>query len=609
MCGIFGCLAGRDSVPWLVEGLKALEYRGYDSAGVAVLVDGSIERRRVEGKIRDLEEYIKSHPVAGGCGLGHTRWATHGRPCENNAHPHVDCSGRIAIVHNGIIENFAGIKEALSREGHVFQSETDTEVIVHLIEKHFNGRLEDAVRAAAAELEGSFAVAAISVADPQKIVIARNGPPAVLGLGSEGTFISSDITALLKHTDRVVFLDDGELAVITPKGVEYQAFDGTARRKKVETLSWTPARIEKRGFAHFMAKEIFEQPEVVRDALQSRVSLETGNVYLEGLKKVDEVLESVSRVVFISCGTSYHASLVGQYLLETLGGVSADVEYASEFRTRDFVIDPASLVVGISQSGETADTLAALRAVKKMGRPVVAVTNNVSSTMARESDGVIDICAGPEIGVAATKTFIGQLAALTLFALYFAQRKHTLSPAESLALVQELQRVPHKMERILARAGELERLAKELGPCQHYLYLGRWINFPVALEGALKLKEISYVHAEGYAGGEMKHGPIALIDEGLTTFALLPRDRVYQKMAGNIAEVKARNGRIVAVAYEGDRNAARMADTVITVPDVHELLSPLLTVLPLQLYAYYLASSKGLDVDQPRNLAKSVTVE
>jgi glucosamine--fructose-6-phosphate aminotransferase (isomerizing) len=609
MCGIIGCAGRRDTVPDLVAGLRRLEYRGYDSAGIAVLNGDGIGRRRVKGKIKDLEEEIRRRPLAGECGIGHTRWATHGRPSEDNAHPHTDCGGTIALVHNGIVENHWSLKERLRAEGHVFRTETDTEVIVHLVEKHFRGSLEEAVRAAVPELEGAFAVACVSSRDPGRIVVARNGPPAVVGLGAGETFVSSDITPLLAHTRRVVYMADGEIAVLTPEGARFTTFAGAPVAKTEETLDWEPAMIEKRGFDHFMAKEIFEQPDVVRDTLKSRVSLESGRVYLDDTGLAPDVLREVDRVVLVACGTSYHAGLVGKYLLETLAHVPVDVEYASELRSRDFVMDRRTLVLGISQSGETADTLAALRAARERARAVLAVTNNLNSSMARAADGVVDLHAGPEIGVAATKTFVGQLAALALFALAFAQTRGALAAQDGLALVQELQRIPHKMDRVLGGAAAIERAARRYLACEHYLFLGRWINFPIALEGALKLKEISYTHAEGYAGGEMKHGPIALIDEGLTTLAVVPRDRVYEKMLANIAEVQARNGRILAVAFEGDDKAAAAAEEVFPIPETHQLFTPFLAVLPLQLFAYHSAAAKGFDVDQPRNLAKSVTVE
>jgi glutamine---fructose-6-phosphate transaminase (isomerizing) len=610
MCGIIGCAGARDTVPGLIEGLRRLEYRGYDSAGIAVLNDDGLERRRVKGKVRDLAEQVRRHPIAGTCGIGHTRWATHGRPSEDNAHPHTDCSGTIALLHNGIVENYWTLKDQLRAEGHIFTTETDTEVIVHLVEKHFRGSLEEALRAAVKELEGAFAVACISSRDPGKIVAARNGPgPVVVGFGSGESFLSSDITPLLAHTRRVAYLGEGEIAVLTAPSISFSTFAGAPVEKAVETLDWEPAMIEKRGFSHFMAKEIFEQADVVRDTLKSRVSLDSGRVFLDDLGIAPDVFREVSRVVLIACGTSYHAGLVGKYLLESLGRVPVEVEYASELRSRDFVMDRGTLVLGISQSGETADTLTALRLAREKARAVLAVTNNPRSSMARDADGVLDLHAGPEIGVAATKTFVGQMAALSLFALAFAQARGALSDEDSLALVQELQRVPHKMDRVLGGAAAIERAARRLLACEHYLFLGRWINFPIALEGALKLKEISYTHAEGYAGGEMKHGPIALIDEGMTTLAVVPRDRVHDKMLSNIAEVQARGGRILAVATEGDDKVRAAAEEVFEIPETHQLFTPFLTVLPLQLFAYHAAAAKGLDVDQPRNLAKSVTVE
>jgi glutamine---fructose-6-phosphate transaminase (isomerizing) len=609
MCGIIGCAGARDTVPALIEGLRRLEYRGYDSAGIAVLNGDGVGRRRVKGKIRDLAEEVRLHPLAGECGIGHTRWATHGRPSEDNAHPHTDCSGTIALVHNGIVENYWSLKERLRAEGHTFRTETDTEVIVHLVEKHFRGSLEEAVRAAVGELEGAFAVACVSSRDPGRIVAARNGPPVVVGFGSGETFLSSDITPLLPHTRRVAYMNDGEIAVLTAAGARFATFAGAPVEKTVETLDWEPAMVEKRGFEHFMAKEIFEEADVVRDTLKSRVSLESGRVFLDDTGLDPEAFREASRVVLIACGTSYHAGLIGKYLLESLAHVPVDVEYASELRSRDFVMDRTTLVLGISQSGETADTLAALRAAREKAQAVLAVTNNPNSSMARGADGVLDLHAGPEIGVAATKTFVGQMAALALFALAFAQARGALGEDESLALVQELQRVPHKMDRVLGGAAAIERAARRFLACEHYLFLGRWINFPIALEGALKLKEISYTHAEGYAGGEMKHGPIALIDEGMTTLAIVPHDRVYEKMLSNIAEVQARSGRILAVAFEGDEKARAAAEEVFPIPATHQLFTPFLTVLPLQLFAYHSAAAKGLDVDQPRNLAKSVTVE
>jgi len=609
MCGIIGYIGPKDVVPVLIEGLKKLEYRGYDSAGIAVAGPQGILRARAEGKIRELEAKLAESPITGSTGLGHTRWATHGRPSEENAHPHRDCTGRIVIVHNGIIENYLGLKERLRADGHIFQTETDTEVIAHLLEKHFRGSLPDAMRAAVAELEGAYAVAAISSDDPDRIVVVKNGPPAVIGIGNGEILVSSDINPLLSHTPDIVFLEDGEMAVLDRTGASFTDFAGRPVEKRVERITWNPLMIEKRGFKHFMLKEIFEQPEVVRDTLLGRTSLDSGRIRLDETGLAPELLAKVNKVVLIACGTSYHAGLVGKYLMESLARVPVDVEYASEFRYRDFLIDGETLVVGVSQSGETADTLAALRAAKDRAAAVLAVTNAVSSSIARESHGVLYTHAGPEIGVAATKTFMAQMTALALVALGLGQARGTLDERTALEIIQELHRIPHKMGRILAQSKEIEDLAARFVPFSDFLYLGRWVNFPVALEGALKLKEISYIHAEAYPGGEMKHGPIALINEKMPTMAIVPRDRVYDKMLSNISEIKARSGQVLAVAEEDDAAIRDRVDTVIPIPSTHPLLTPFLTVLPLQLFAYHIAAKRGADVDQPRNLAKSVTVE
>ena len=609
MCGIIGYLGPKDVVPLLVEGLKKLEYRGYDSAGLAVVEGDRIHIRRVKGKIKALEESLAASPLSGVYGLGHTRWATHGRPSEENAHPHGDCTGTLAVVHNGIIENYLALKERLTAEGHVFRTETDTEVIAHLVEKHFRDSLADAVRAAARELEGDFAIACVSTREPETIVVAKSGPPAVIGLGDKEFLVASDVNPILAHTQDVIFLDDGDLAVVTGAGVRVMDFDGRPREKRPERIAWSPLLMEKRGFKHFMLKEIFEQPEVVRDTLLGRTSLDSGAVFLDEVEIARHVLAGARRVVIVACGTSYHAGLIGRAFLETLTGLPVDVEYGSEFRYRDAALDGTTLVILVSQSGETADTLAALRAVKKKCLATLAVTNAQRSSLAREAHGVLYTHAGPEIGVAATKTFTAQLTALALFALYLAQVKGTVDEATGFAFVQEMQRLPHKMEKVLAGARLVEDLAQRYLSFSHFLYLGRWVNFPVALEGALKLKEISYTHAEGYAGGEMKHGPIALIDEKMVTLAVAPRDRVYEKMLSNISEVRARGGRLLAVAQEDDGEMGRHVDAVIPVPATHPLITPFLTILPLQLFAYHIAAARGADVDQPRNLAKSVTVE
>jgi len=609
MCGIIGYIGPKSVVSTLIDGLKKLEYRGYDSAGIAVADKNRIEVRRVKGKIQDLEKSLGSSPLKGSYGVGHTRWATHGRPSEENAHPHQDCSGSMVVVHNGIIENYLSLKQKLKKEGHHFRTETDTEVIVHLVEKYFEGSLEKAVQSAVLELEGAYAFAVVSARDSGKIVVAKAGPPAVVGLGEKEYFVSSDINPLLSHTQRVVFLEDEEMAVISGQGVRFFDFKGNRLEKRVDHITWTPLMAEKGGFKHFMLKEIFEQPQVVRDTLKGRISLDSGKILLEEVGLSAQVLRKIKKVVIIACGTSFHAGLCGKYFIETLAKTPVDVEYASEFRYRDFILEKDSLVVVISQSGETADSLAALRAVKKRGVLSLAISNIVNSSIPRESNGVLYTHAGPEIGVAATKTFSAQLTALAMLALYLAQLKGELDEEATLPLIQELQRIPHKMENVLTQSNSVKDLALKFASFSHFLYLGRWVSFPVALEGALKLKEISYIHAEAYPGGEMKHGPIALIDETMPTMAIVPKDRVYEKMLSNISEVKTRVGYILAVAFEDDEGIRDKVDKVIPVPSLNQLFTPFLTVIPLQLFAYHIALVRGADVDQPRNLAKSVTVE
>jgi len=609
MCGIIGYIGSQKVVPILIDGLKKLEYRGYDSAGIAVVDDNQIQIRRVQGKISALEKNLKQDPISGSYGLGHTRWATHGRPSEENAHPHRDCTDSIVVVHNGIIENYLHIKNLLKKEGHIFRTETDTEIIAHLIEKYHQNTLESAFRRALRELEGAFAIAAFSLKDKEKIVAAKMGPPAVVGLGEGEFFISSDINPLLKYTQKIVFLEDEEMAIINPDGVKFCDFNGKSLEKKVEHIAWNPLMIEKGGFKHFMLKEIFEQPQVVRDTIEGRISLDTGRVYLDDVGFSPQILSKIKRVVLIACGTSYHASLVGKYFLESLAQVPVDIEYASEYRYRDYIIDKESLVVVVSQSGETADTLAALRSVKEKTSLSLAICNVVNSSIVRESKGALFTHAGPEIGVAATKTFSAQMSALALLALYIAQVRGALDEKTSLPIIQDLQRIPHKIEKILSQAKFIEELALKFVSYSHFLYLGRWVNFPIALEGALKLKEISYIHAEGYPGGEMKHGPIALIDEKMPTMAIVPKDKVYKKMLSNISETKTRMGYVLAVAFEDDLDIQEKVDEVISIPPIDPLFTPFLTTVPLQLFAYYIAAAKGADVDQPRNLAKSVTVE
>lgn len=609
MCGIIGYIGPKKVVPVLIEGLKKLEYRGYDSAGIAVVDENRINLRRVKGKIATLEEILESSPVNGSYGIGHTRWATHGRPSEENAHPHQDCKGSFVVVHNGIIENYASLKNQLRQEGHTFKTETDTEVIAHLVEKYFKSSLEEAVQRTLHDLDGAYAISVISLKDKKKIVAAKFGPPAVIGIGEGEYFISSDINPLLTHTQKIVFLEDGEMAVIEAQGVKFRDFRGKSLEKKVEVLSWSPLMVEKSGFKHFMLKEIFEQPQVVRDTLKGRVSLDTGRICLDEVGISQELLKKTKRVVVIACGTSYHAGLVGKLFIESLAGITVDVEFASEFRYRDFILDKDDLVIIISQSGETADSLAALRVVKEKGVLSLAICNVVNSSIARDADGVLYTHAGPEIGVAATKTFSAQMTALAILALYLSQVKGKIDKKTSLSYIEDLQRIPHRMEKILNQAKSIEKLALQFVSFSHFLYLGRGMSFPVALEGALKLKEISYIHAEGYPGGEMKHGPIALIDENMPTMVVIPKDSVYEKMLSNISEIKTRIGYVLAVAFDNDKEIHERVDKVIPIPPVNPLFTPFVTNLPLQLFAYYIAAMRGADVDQPRNLAKSVTVE
>ena len=605
-----GYIGPKDVVPLILEGLKKLEYRGYDSAGIAVVHDGKIERRRVKGKIGNLENKLKSSPLSGAYGIGHTRWATHGRPSEENAHPHQDCTGSIVVVHNGIIENYLSLKERLAKKGHTFRTETDTEIIAHLIEDYFVDTLEMAVQRAVQDLRGAYSIVAISTKDPHKIVAAKDGAPSVIGLGENEYFVSSDINPLLSHTQNVVFLEDREMAVLDTGRVKFWDFQSNAKDKKVERLAWNPMMIEKRGYKHFMLKEIHEQPKVIRDTLAGRISLETGKVDLEDIGLSKKILDGLDRIVIIACGTSYHAGLIGKHMIEAMAGVPVDVEFASEYRYKDRIVPDKTLIVVISQSGETADSLAALKAVKDKGLATLTICNVAKSSIVRETDSVLYTHAGPEIGVAATKTFTAQLCALALFSFYLMDiRGGNLNREERNALLQDFQLIPHKMEEIINDARAIENLAQKFITYDHFLYLGRWLSYPVAAEGALKLKEISYIHAEAYPGGEMKHGPIALIDDKMPTLVVVPKDRVYEKMLSNIAEVKTRSGFILAVAFDDDKEIADRVDAVIRIPSIHPMLSPFLTTIPLQLFSYYIAASRGADVDQPRNLAKSVTVE
>ncbi|MGA8028833.1 MAG: glutamine--fructose-6-phosphate transaminase (isomerizing) [Bryobacteraceae bacterium] len=617
MCGIVGYIGSRDAVPVIVDGLRRLEYRGYDSAGVAVLNgDTTLEVRRASGKLRNLEEAIRLKPLSGAYGIGHTRWATHGRPTEENAHPHRDCKGEIVVVHNGIIENYLALRKQLVSEGHVFVTETDTEVLAHLVEKYFKGNLEDAVRTALKQIAGVFAISVIASSDPHKIVAARSGPPVVVGLGEDEFFVASDVPAILSHTRDMFFLNDGDMAILTPQGVRLTDFDGRMVRRQISHILWDPILAEKGGYKHFMLKEIFEQPRAVKDTLVGRVGLESGRVFLDEVDISEAEFREFQQIKIIACGTSWHAGLAGKYFIERLARVPVEVDYGSEFRYRDPIIPPRTLTIVISQSGETADTLAAQREAKQKGSKTLAICNVVGSMITREADGTLLTHAGPEIGVASTKAFTSQLTALLILAMYLGQVRGTLSTQAASTLVQELAQIPGKLERILSESAVYEELVRNLFRAQDFLYLGRGIHFPIALEGALKLKEISYIHAEGYPAGEMKHGPNALIDENLPVVVLATRDPEseesqvhYEKTLSNIQEVKARSGVVVAIACEGDEEVAKMADHVITIPVTRELLLPLLEMIPLQLLAYHIAVRRGCDVDQPRNLAKSVTVE
>ena len=618
MCGIVGYIGQKKVVPLILEGLKKLEYRGYDSAGIAaVSQNGKLEIRRASGKLRNLEETLRLNPMDGLYGIGHTRWATHGRPTEENAHPHRDCKGEVVVVHNGIIENYIELKRALAADGHKFVTETDTEVIAHLVEKHMNGGpLEEAVRKAAKQLNGVYALAIVSTRDPQKIVAARFGPPAVIGLGDNEYFVASDIPAVLYHTRDVFFLADGDLAVITPQGVRLIDLEGRAIQRPVQHITWDPIMAEKGGFKHFMQKEIFEQPRAVRDTLLGRISLDSGKVFLDEMDITEGEFRQFQQVKIVACGTSWHAALAGKFMIERLARTPVEVDYGSEFRYREPIVETDTLTVLISQSGETADTLAAQREAKLKGSKTLAICNVVGSMITREASGTIYTHAGPEIGVASTKAFTSQLTALALLAIYLGEVRGTLTMDQAKALLQELTRLPHKMETMLQRDEECEALGKQFFRYTDFLYLGRGIHYPMALEGALKLKEISYIHAEGYPAGEMKHGPNALIDENLPVVVLATRDerdpasmQRYEKTVSNIREVKSRDGIVISVVSEGDDLARAASDHVIEVPAAPELLAPILEILPLQMLAYHIAVRRGCDVDQPRNLAKSVTVE
>jgi glutamine---fructose-6-phosphate transaminase (isomerizing) len=614
MCGIIGYIGQKQVLPILIDGLRRLEYRGYDSAGVAVVRNRQIELRRSAGKLARLEEVIATNPLEGDYGIGHTRWATHGRPTEENAHPHRDCSGRIVVVHNGIIENYLDLKHQLQKEGHTFVTETDTEIVAHLVEREMqDDGLENAVRRALLYMRGLFALVLMSADDPNKIVTVRNGPPIVVGLGDGEFFVASDIPAILAHTRDVVFLGDEEMAIVTPSGVEFTDYSGRAVSNKSTRVAWDPVMAEKAGYKHFMLKEIFEQPMAIKETVLGRASVESGKVFLHEIEIPDQVLRDVERIVILACGTSWHAALVGKFMIESVARVPVDVDYGSEYRYRDPIVSKNTLTVIITQSGETADTLAALREAKKKGARSISICNVVGSMATRETEGTVYTHAGPEIGVASTKAFTSQLVALHLLALYLGQIRGTITPDEARPHIEGLTQLPLLLEEVLKSEPLTEDIARRFDQRSDFLFLGRGINYPIALEGALKLKEISYIHAEGYPAGEMKHGPIALIDERMPIVTLAPNDHVFEKMVGNIQEAKARGGSVIAVAtarHAGIKDLLDPAhDVLITVPEAHPLITPVLMVVPLQLLSYHIAVRRGCDVDQPRNLAKSVTVE
>jgi len=618
VCGIVGYIGPKKVVPLILDGLHRLEYRGYDSAGIAVVgKNGKLEIRRASGKLNNLEEVLRESPIDGIYGIGHTRWATHGRPTEENAHPHRDCTGEVVVVHNGIIENYLELKKELIAEGHKFVTETDTEVIAHLVEKYSKDKpLEEAVRLTVKRLTGVYALSVISTRDPNKIVAARLGPPSVVGLGDHEFFIASDIPALLHHTREIFFLADGDIAVITPEGVRVMDGDGTTVERPPQHITWDPILAEKGGFKHFMQKEIFEQPRAVRDTFIGRISLDTGKAFLDSVDISEDEFRNFTNIKIVACGTSWHAGLAGKFMIEKLARIPVEVDYGSEFRYRDPIVDARTLVIAISQSGETADTLAAQREAKADGAKSLGICNVVGSMLTREANGTIYTHAGPEIGVASTKAFTAQLTALAVLAIYLGQVRGKLQTDESRRLMQELTNIPQKMEAILRRDSQCAELAHQFFRTTDFLYLGRGIHYPIALEGALKLKEISYIHAEGYPAGEMKHGPNALIDENLPVVVIATRDdsdpasvQRYEKTVSNLQEVRARDGIVISIVTEGDRVARESSQHVIEIGTAPEIFSPILEIVPLQLLAYHIAVRRGCDVDQPRNLAKSVTVE
>jgi glucosamine--fructose-6-phosphate aminotransferase (isomerizing) len=610
MCGIIGYVGKSNRVgKILLEGLKRLEYRGYDSAGLAIIRDNSLFVEKTSGKIEKLEKKLEGVDLSGSLGIGHTRWATHGPPTTKNAHPHIDCSGKIALIHNGIIENYQTLKISLESEGHKFVTETDTEVIVHLVEKFYHdNKLEEAVQKALEMVEGTYGILVISSSEPDKLVGARNGSPVVVGIGENEYFIASDVSAILEYTRQVIYLKDQQMVVATPQYFSTMTIKNESVEHVVETVDWDLDMIEKGGFDHFMLKEIFEQPETIKNAMRGRLLEEYGTSKLGGLNMSEQELREVKRIVFVACGTSWHAALIGEYMIEEIARIPVEVEYASEFRYRNPIIEDNTLVMAISQSGETVDTLAGMREAREKGAQCMGICNVVGSTIARESGKGVYIHAGPEIGVASTKAFTSQITVLSLLALMLG-RMRNMSSSEGRQIIKALEKIPEQISRILGKNEEIKKISEKCCYYNNFLYLGRGANYPVALEGALKLKEISYVHAEGYPAAEMKHGPIALIDENMPVVIICPRDSAYQKILGNINEVKARKGKIIAITSEGNEEIANMADHVISIPETLDFLYPILSIIPLQLIAYHIAVLRGCHVDQPRNLAKSVTVE
>ncbi|MDI6734612.1 MAG: glutamine--fructose-6-phosphate transaminase (isomerizing) [bacterium] len=613
MCGIVGYIGSKDAVPILIDGLRKLEYRGYDSAGVAVITGSNLELRRSAGKIINLEEVIKNNPIQGNIGIAHTRWATHGRPCEENAHPHCDCHNQLVIVHNGIIENYAQLKEELIANGHHFRSQTDTEVIAHLIEEYLKEDLSEAVRKALTKIEGAYALGVISLKQPDRIIAARLASPLIVGMGDGEFFIASDVPAILPYTRQVIFLEDKELAILTREGVEIRTLEGTPVQKTPIYIEWDPIMAEKGGYRHFMLKEIHEQPRSIEDTIRGRIV--ENEVYLDELNLTKEDIANIDKIFIVACGTAYYAGVVGRFMLEGLTQIPTETDIASEFRYRNPILSDKTLLIAISQSGETADTLAGIKEGKEKGAKVISICNVIGSSLTRESnEGIVYTRAGIEIGVASTKAFTSQLTALYLLAVYLGRQKGVIDEHKTKELLDQLRLIPREVENILTDEEKIKEISHQFQHYHNFLYLGRGINFPIALEGALKLKEISYIHAEGYPAGEMKHGPIALIDENMPVVAIATQGMatpgtVYDKIMSNIEEAKARDGIIIAVASSDDTQITKKVDYCFYIPKTTEFLTPILAVIPLQLLAYHIANYRGCDVDQPRNLAKSVTVE